>query len=90
MAGVTLLITSVAMWTRANESRFEVPAFGAAGVSATPVAAGAGALPWLEQGAIVIELPDEPQFIQRGMPTILREAEFSEVSAQSAPLTGTQ
>ena len=82
MAGVTLLITSVAMWARANE-RFEMPTLGAAAVGAAPV--GAQSLPWLEQGAIVIQLPEEPQFIQRGMPTILREAEFSEVSAQSTP-----
>ena len=90
-AGVTLLITSVAMWARVNDARFEVPSLGAAAVSAAPVgAAGTLSLPWLEQGAIVIQLPEEPQFIQRGMPTILREAEFSEVSAQSAPLPRTQ
>ena len=83
MAGVTLLITSVAMWARANDARFEVPTLGAAAVGAAAV--GAQPVPWLEQGAIVIQLPAEPQFIQRGMPTILREAEFSDVSAQSAP-----
>ncbi|MDE0446056.1 MAG: zf-HC2 domain-containing protein [Spirochaetaceae bacterium] len=84
MAGVTLIITSVAMWARVNDGRPELPAFGAAAVSA--VASGAQPVQWLEQGAIVIQLPDEPQFIQRGKPTILREAEFSAATAQSAVL----
>ena len=87
MAGVTLIITSVAMWARANDA---LPAIGSAAVSA-PVGAIAVAtqpVSWLEQSAIVIQLPAESQFTQRGMPTILREAEFSEASSQSAPLPG--
>ena len=92
MAGVTLIVTSVAMWTRVNDARLELPAFGAAPVSTAPisavnaVAAGAQPVRWLEQGAIVIQLPEEPQFIQRGKPTILREAELSAAAAQSAVL----
>ena len=92
MAGVTLIITSVAMWARAgdaSDARLDLPSFGtaAAGTAAvTAVAVTAQPLQWLEQGAIVIQLPDEPQFIQRGKPTILREAEFSDASAQRAAL----
>ena len=97
MAGVTLIVTSVAMWTRVNDARLELPVFGAASVSTAPdstapisavnaVATGAQPVRWLEQGAIVIQLPEEPQFIQRGKPTILREAEFSAAAAQSAVL----
>ena len=87
MAGVTLIITSVAIWARVNDPRLELPAFvaataGSATVSA--VASGARPVQWLEQGAIVIQLPDEPQFIQRGKPTILREAEFSAATSQPA------
>ena len=87
MAGVTLIITSVAMWARGSDARLELPAFGAATVSTAAVgavAAGARPVQWLEQGAIVIQLPQEPQFIQRGKPTILREAELSTATAQSA------
>ena len=84
MAGVTLILTSVAMWTRGSDSRLEPPAFGTAAAGA--IAAGAQPVQWLEQGAIVIQLPDEPQFIQRGMPTILREAELAEASALPAAL----
>ena len=89
MAGVTLIITSVAMWARVNDtlpvfdSAAERAPVGAIAVAAQPVS-------WLEQGAIVIQLPTESQFTQRGMPTILREAEFSEVSSRSAPLPGAQ
>ena len=82
MAGVTLIITSVAMWARVNDPGPELPALGVAAVSA--VASGAQPVQWLEQGAIVIQLPDEPQFIQRGEPTILREAEFSAATSQPA------
>lgn len=83
-AGVTLLITSVAMWARVNDARFEVPAVTAAAVGTG--AAGVQPVQWLEQGAIVIQLPTEPQFIQRGMPTILREDELTVPSSQSAAL----
>ena len=89
MAGVTLILTSVAMWTRGNDARLELPAFGAAvagTVAVGVIAASAQPVQWLEQGAIVIQLPDEPQFIQRGMPTILREAELTTVSARPAAL----
>jgi len=89
MAGVTLIITSVAMWARGNDARLELPALGAAAVGSpavSAVASGAHPVQWLEQGAIVIQLPDEPQFIQRGKPTILREAEFSAATATSAVL----
>ena len=93
VTGVALFITSVAMWARVNDTRFEVPALAAAGTAAVGAVAGAvQPVSWLEQGAIVIQLPDEPQFIQRGKPTILREAELtggSAPSAPSAPLTGT-
>ena len=84
MAGVTLIITSVAMWTRVNDARLELPAFGAA--AAGTAATGAQPVQWLAQGAIVIQLPEEPQFIQRGKPTILREAELSAAAARSAVL----
>lgn len=89
MAGVTLIITSVAMWTWVNDTRLEGPAFAAATVStaaASAVAVGAQPVQWLEQGAIVIELPAAPQFIQRGKPTILREAELSAATARPAVL----
>ena len=88
MAGATLLIASVAMWARVNDARFEVPAVTAAAtgttVAAGTVAAGVQPVQWLEQGAIVIQLPTEPQFIQRGMPTILREGELSAPSQSAA------
>jgi anti-sigma factor RsiW len=90
---VTLVITSVAMWARVNDTRFEVPALAAAAVGTAAVSAVSGAgqpATWLEQGAIVIQLPDEPQFIQRGKPAILRETEFNGAAVPSAPLTGTQ
>ena len=93
MAGVTLLITSMAMWARVNDARFEVAALpsAAAGNSVTAIGSTVAAgrvrpVQWPEQGAIVIQLPTEPQFIQRGMPTILREDELSEAAARSAAL----
>ena len=78
MTGVALVITSVAMWAAVGTA-----AVGAVSGAVQPVS-------WLEQGAIVIQLPDEPQFIQRGKPAILRETEFTDASVPSAPLTGTQ
>lgn len=92
VTGVALFITSVAMWARANDTRFEVPALAAAAVGTAAVGAVSGTVQpvsWLEQGAIVIQLPEEPQFIQRGKPTILREAEFTGGSTPSSPPTGT-
>lgn len=89
MAGVTLIITSMAMWTRVNDARLELPAFAPAAAGTAPVSAvatGAQPVQWLEQGAIVIQLPEEPQFIQRGKPTILREAELPAATAQPAVL----
>lgn len=94
MAGITLLITTVAMWARVNDARLGSPPLTTLvplGSSATSVpsaesvaaSAGEGSL-WLGQGAIVIQLPEEPQFVQRGMPAILREAELPEVAAQTA------
>ena len=89
LAGVTLIITSVAMWARAGDEsdvRLDLPAFGAAVAGRSAVTAVAQPMQWLEQGAIVIQLPDEPQFIQRGKPTILREAEFFEAVPSTAAL----
>lgn len=88
MAGVTLIVTSVAIWARVNDPRLELPAFAATAGSAAVSAVASGVQPvqWLEQGAIVIQLPDEPQFTQRGKPTILREAEFSAATSQPAAL----
>ena len=96
MAGITLLITTVAMWARVNDARGGPPPLttlaplgaSATGVPVTEslaVSTGEG-WPWPEQGAIVIQLPEEPQFIQRGMPTILREAELPSVAAPAGAL----
>ena len=95
MAGMTLLITTVAMWARVNDARVGPPpltTLAPLGSSATSTVTESLAvstregLPWLEQGAIVIQLPEEPQFIQHGLPTILREAELPAVAAQADAL----
>ena len=78
MAGVTLLITSVALWARINDTRSELADLDAAGVSR---ATGLVEIePWPAQGAIVIQLPAESQFLQLGTPAILREAELAQVA----------
>ena len=76
--GVTLLITSVALWARINDTRSELANLDAAGVSR--VAGPAEIEPWPTQGAIVIQLPAESQFLQLGTPAILREAELAQVA----------
>lgn len=78
MVGVTLLITSVALWARINDTRNELAGLDAAGVSRTTGAAGIE--PWPAQGEIVIQLPAESQFLQLGTPAILREAELAQVA----------
>jgi len=78
MVGVTLLITSVALWARINDTRSELPNLDAAVVSRG--AGVAGIEPWPAQGAIVIQLPAESQFLQLGTPAILREAELAQVA----------
>lgn len=78
MVGVTLLITSVALWARINDTRSELANLDAAGVSR--VAGPAEIEPWPTQGAIVIQLPAESQFLQLGTPAILREAELAQVA----------
>ena len=78
MVGVTLLITSVALWARINDTRSGLANLDAAGVSR--VAGSAAIEPWPTRGAIVIQLPAESQFLQLGTPAILREAELSQVA----------
>ena len=78
MVGVTLLITSVALWARINDTRSGLANLDAAGGSR--VAGPAAIEPWPSRGAIVIELPAEPQFLQLGAPAILREAELAQVA----------
>lgn len=73
MVGVTLLITSVALWARIGDSRSELANLAAGGAHR---AAGV-AEPRPPQGAIVIRLPAESQFLQLGRPAILREAELA-------------
>ena len=78
MVGVTLLITTVALWARINDSRGELANLGARAIH------GASSLveaeQWPERGAIVIQLPAESQFLQLGTPAILREAELAQVA----------
>ena len=78
MVGVTLLITSVALWARINDTRSGLANLDAAGVSR--VAGPAAIESWPTRGAIVIELPAESQFLQLGTPAILREAELAQVA----------
>lgn len=66
LVGVTLLITSVALWARINDARGEAANLTAAGEQRAA------------SGAIVIRLPEEPQFFQLGQPAILREAEVAQ------------
>lgn len=72
LLGAALLITSVALWARINDSRGE----------AADQAAGAARA---AQGAIVIRLPEEPQFLQLGQPAILREAELAQEAHVADP-----
>ena len=78
IVGVTLLITTVALWARINDSRSELANLG------TTVVHGATspttAEQWPARSAIVIELPAESQFLQLGTPAILREAELAQVT----------
>ncbi len=78
MVGVTLLITSVALWARISDTRSGLANLDAAGVSRA--SAPAEIEPWPTQGAIVIQLPAESQFLQLGTPAILREAELAQVA----------
>lgn len=79
MVGVTLLITSVALWaTRINDTRSELAHLEAAGVAR--VTGPAAIDPWPTRSEIVIQLPAEPQFLQLGTPAILREAELAQVA----------
>ena len=78
MVGVTLLITSVALWARINDTRSELANLDAAGVS--PVIGSAVIEAGPTRGAIVIQLPAESQFLQLGTPAILREAELAQVA----------
>ena len=75
LLGAALLITSVALWARINDSR---------GAAADHAAAAAGAAR-AAQGAIVIRLPEEPQFLQLGQPAILREAELAQEAHVAEP-----
>ena len=78
MVGVTLLITSVALWARINDTRSGLANLDASGVSRVT---GPPAIePWPTRSAIVIELPAESQFLQLGTPAILREAELAQVA----------
>lgn len=78
MVGITLLITSVALWARINDTRSDLAGIEAAGVSRVTDAAAIE--PWPTRGEIVIQLPDESQFLQLGTPAILREAELAQVA----------
>lgn len=78
MVGVTLLITSVALWARINDTRNGLANLDASGVSR--VTGPAAVEPWPARGAIVIQLPAESQFLQLGTPAILREAELAQVA----------
>ena len=78
MVVVTLLITSVALWARLDDTGSELANLDATGVSRADGAAGLEQ--WPTQGAIVIQLPAEPQFLQFGAPAILREAELAQVA----------
>lgn len=78
VVGVTLLITSVALWARINDTRSGLANLDASGGSR--VTAPAATEPWPTRGAIVIELPAESQFLQLGTPAILREAELAQVA----------
>ena len=73
--GVTLLITSVALWARINDTRSGLDAAGVSRVTGE-----AEIEPWPARGEIVIQLPAESQFLQLGTPTILREAELAQVA----------
>ena len=74
LVGVTLLITTVALWARINDSRSQSANLGPTAVSRS--ASLVETEPWPAQGAIVIQLPAESQFLQLGTPAILREAEL--------------
>ena len=77
---ITLLITSVALWARMSDSRSDLANLGP-GAGAVPVGSPvAAAEPWPAQGAIVIQLPEEPLFLQLGTPAILREEELMQVA----------
>ena len=78
MVGITLLITSVALWARINDTRSDLADIDAAGVSRVTDAAAIE--PWPTRGEIVIQLPAESQFLQLGTPAILREAELAQVA----------
>ena len=78
MVGVTLLITSVALWARINDTRSELANLDAADTA--HVAVSAATEPWPTRSEIVIQLPAESQFLQLGTPAILREAELAQVA----------
>lgn len=76
MVGVTLLITTVALWARIGDSRSELANL-AGGVDRAAGLAEARPAP----AEIVIRLPAESQFLQLGQPAILREAELAATGA---------
>lgn len=71
VVGVTLLITTVALWARIGDS--------------APAAARLAAPEPRPAAAIVIQLPAESQFLQLGRPAILREAELEQAAESAAP-----